>query len=187
MNPEELRKIDNTWTLFLDRDGVINKRIFGGYVRSIDEFEFLPGVLDSIKIFSEKFGRIVIVTNQQGVGKGLMSEHQLEIVHEHLESSVTDHGGSIDAILYCTDLAYSEGNCRKPSPEMANKAKQVFPEILFEKSIMVGDSTSDIQFGRNAGMKTIFITSSEKSEEAIALADISVGSLEEFCKLMKDM
>lgn len=185
MTPEELRNIDNTWTLFLDRDGVINKRIFGGYVRNIDEFEILPGVLDSIKFFSENFGRIIVVTNQQGVGKGLMTEEDLDLVHDHLELQVANHGGRVDAILYCTDLAGTEGNCRKPSPEMATKAKQIFPDIIFEKSIMIGDSLSDIKFGANAGMKTVFSTSSEKNEEAISLADITVDDLEGFCKLME--
>ena len=65
-------KIDKSWTLFLDRDGVINVRLIDDYVKNINEFEFLPGVLEAFKIFSEKFGRIIIVTNQQGVGKGLM-------------------------------------------------------------------------------------------------------------------
>ncbi len=183
MRIEDLNKIDDSWTLFLDRDGVINKRIFGGYVTSIEEFEFLPGVLESIKYFSQIFGKIIIITNQQGVGKGIMTESELDIVHNFLQKTVAKSEGSIDGILYCTDLADSVDNCRKPSREMANKAKQTFPEIDFSKSIMVGDSLSDIQFGVNAGMNTVFVTSSEMNKEAMDLAHIRVGSLLEFKSL----
>ncbi len=81
-----LFEIDESWTLFLDRDGVINRRLMGDYVKSLDEFEILPGVLGAIKNFSKKFGRIVIVTNQQGIGKGLMTNEDLNAVHQYLHA-----------------------------------------------------------------------------------------------------
>lgn len=71
--------INNTWSLFLDRDGVINKRIFGGYITSVEEFEFLPGVEDAIKQFTDSFHLVFVVTNQQGIAKGIMSE--LSLIH----------------------------------------------------------------------------------------------------------
>ena len=72
MNLQDL-KIDRGWTLFLDRDGVINRRIVDDYVKSWDQFKFLPGVPDAIKRLAGVFGRIIVVSNQQGIGIGLMT------------------------------------------------------------------------------------------------------------------
>ena len=173
-----LKKIDNTWTLFLDRDGVINKRIFGGYISSPQEFEFLPGVLDSLIFFSSVFGRIIIITNQQGIGKGIMTEGELKVVHDYMIKEIRLAGGKIDGIYYCPDLAEKNDNCRKPSTKMAHKAASDFPEINLTKSIMVGDSQSDIEFGNNAGMKTIFVMS-DSNEIAPDFTDYKVNSLHE--------
>lgn len=178
-----LNNIDDTWTLFLDRDGVINKRIFGGYVTKPDEFVFNDGVIDSIAFFTTFFNKVIIVTNQQGVGKGLMIESQLSDVHNYMKSVITKNGGKIDAVYYCTDLASKPNNCRKPNINMANKAMADFPKIIPNKCIMVGDSKSDIEFGKNAGMKTVFITNNDNNEEIISLSDFSTYDLLGF-KLM---
>ncbi len=151
--------INNSWTLFLDRDGVINKRPPGDYVKTWADFEFLPGVLDALHILAEKFGRIIIVTNQQGIGKRLMTTDDLQDIQNKMISAVSKHDGRIDAIYYCPDLATTENNCRKPGIFMAELAKNDFPEIDFSKSIMAGDTASDMEFGKNAGMKTVFINS----------------------------
>ena len=107
------KDIDSSWTLFLDRDGVINVRIIDGYVRNIDEFHFLPGVLDAFRRFSEVFGRIIIVTNQQGVGKGIMSEADVEKVHSHLKSAVEGSNGRIDGIGTHDELVASNAIYRE--------------------------------------------------------------------------
>lgn len=150
-------EIDKTWTLFLDRDGVINVRLIDDYVKNINEFEFLPGVLEAFKIFSEKFGRIIIVTNQQGVGKGLMTLKDVDDVHCFMKKEIENQKGRIDAIYVCPQLKSDPDNYRKPSPRMAFMAQHDFPEIDLEKSVMIGDSNSDIEFGKNAGMHTILI------------------------------
>lgn len=150
-------EIDHSWTLFLDRDGVINKRIVGGYVKSIDEFEFLPGVLDAISKFSKIFGKIIVVTNQQGIGKGLMNQEDLEKVHRYMLDKIQENGGKIDAVFYAPFLASENNPIRKPGIGMALMAKEKYPQIVFSKSLMVGDSPSDMDFGKNAGMKCIFI------------------------------
>jgi len=143
-------------TLFLDRDGVINRHLPDDYVKNWEEFEFLPGVLDALVLLSDIFQHIVVVTNQRGVGKGLMTENDLNTIHETMLSVIQKNGGRIDKIYYCTDLENESIN-RKPNSGMANQAKKDFPGIDFEKSIMVGDSTSDIEFGNRLGMKTILI------------------------------
>lgn len=178
-----INSIDNTWTLFLDRDGVINTRIFGGYVTSPTDFHFLPGVLDSLRYFSKKFHRIIIVTNQQGVGKGIMTESMLNTLHDFVKAEIISSGGRIDGIYYCTALHETKDNCRKPSPKMAHLAVKEFPDINLQKSIMVGDSHSDIVFGINAGMKTVFIEN--EYSKTVKNADIVVESLHELKKLIE--
>ncbi len=185
MSDSFIATIDNSWTLFLDRDGVINKRIMGGYVTCNSEFSFLPGVLESIKSFSTIFRRIIIVTNQQGVGKGIMTQLQLNSLHDFMRSEIEQSGGKIDEIFYCTDIAQAQDNCRKPSIKMANRAIECFPEIDLKKSIMVGDSLSDIQFGKNAGMITIFSSNQIENKEAEELADVTVEDLQGFKNLLK--
>ena len=140
-----LKNIDNTWTLFLDRDGVINKRIFGGYVTSPSEFEFIQGVLESIKYFSSIFNRIIIVTNQQGVGKGIMTESELIDLHKYMVNEITNAEGKADAVYYCTELATSPNNCRKPNINMAQKAFNRFPEIVATKSIAANMVLTDYE------------------------------------------
>ncbi len=153
--------INKDWTLFLDRDGVINVRIIDGYVTKIEEFEFLPNVIEALKIFKEKFKYIVVVTNQQGVGKGIMKFEDVETVHQFMVQQVAENGGKIDKVYFCPQLKSVPDNYRKPSPKMAYFAKNDFPDINLSKSIMIGDMNSDVEFGKNAGMKTIFIGDNE--------------------------
>ena len=155
-------KIDTSWTLFLDRDGVINKKLDGDYVKTIDEFEFLPNALEAIKLFSSRFHRVVIVTNQQGISKRLMTEDDLHKVHQHLLQEVQNFGGRIDAIYHAPHLAEENSIMRKPNIGMALKAKEEFPSIDFKKSIMVGDSISDMEFAKNSNMFAVLIGQSEK-------------------------
>ena len=155
-------KIDTSWTLFLDRDGVINKKLDGDYVKTIDEFEFLPYALEAIKLFSSHFHKVVIVTNQQGISKRLMTEDDIHKVHQHLLQEVQNFGGRIDAIYYAPQLAEENSIMRKPNIGMALQAKEEFPSIDFKKSIMVGDSISDMEFAKNANMFAVLIGQSEK-------------------------
>ncbi len=107
---------NSEWTLFLDRDGVINKRLPGKYVRKIEEFEFLPLVPQAIARFSLIFGRIIVVTNQQGIGKQLMTEAELEVVHKFMFQEIEKSGGIVEAVYFCPDLKTDANPCRKPSP-----------------------------------------------------------------------
>lgn len=145
------------WTLFLDRDGVINRRLPGDYVRDYSQFDFLPGVLEAITALTLVFGRIFIVTNQQGIGKGLMDAAQLEAIHQSMISAIAGVGGRIDKIYFCPHLASEGCQCRKPLPGMALQAARDFPEVDFRRSIMAGDTESDIRFGANLGMQTALI------------------------------
>jgi len=150
--------IDKTWSLFLDRDGVINKQIPNDYVKKWAEFEFIPGVLGALQIFNDLFNKIFIVTNQQGIGKGLMTELDLTKLHEQFMYEVVTHGGRINKIYHSPYRTEEKSVFRKPNTGLARKAKIDFPDVEFEKSIMIGDAISDMQFGKNAGMFTILIS-----------------------------
>ncbi|HMM10834.1 MAG TPA: HAD-IIIA family hydrolase [Bacteroidales bacterium] len=168
------------WTLFLDRDGVINERPPGDYVRNIEGFKWLPGVLDALARLVNVFGRIIVITNQQGVGLGLMSQDQLDLVHQYMNDTIIKSGGKLDAVICCTMLRHEMNNCRKPSIRMALQAKEMFPEIDFGKSVMVGDTESDILFGKNAGMITVLVG----NEDSSIVPDFKLNSLVEFTDIM---
>ncbi len=153
--------IDPSWSLFLDRDGVINRRIEGDYIKKWDDFEFLPGVLEALGKLTKVFNKLFIVTNQQGIGKGLMTESELEIIHDQMMHEIRLHGGRINKIYYSPYREEERSVFRKPNTGLARKAKIDFPEIDLEKSIMAGDSVSDMQFGRNAGMITVLIANDD--------------------------
>lgn len=167
--------IDNSWTLFLDRDGVINRKLEDDYVKSIDEFEFLPGILNSLKHLSIKFHKIVVVTNQQCIGKGIINENKLTEIHDYMISEIEKFGGRIDQIYVAPQLAKENSKYRKPNTGMALEAKEEFSSIDFNKSILVGDSVSDLEMGKRVGMKTVFI-SKNNSE----YADVNLDSLTDF-------
>ncbi len=149
------------WTLFLDRDGVINKELRDDYVKHWEDFIFEDGALEAIAKLSGIFGRIIIVTNQRGIGIELMTDEDLSNIHEKMVAAIQETGGRIDAIYYAPAADRSDIR-RKPNPTMAYEAQKDFPEIDLAKSIIVGNSISDMEFGRNAGMRTIFIDEKKK-------------------------
>lgn len=143
-------------TLFLDRDGVINVLRPNDYVKTWDEFVFREGILEHLSHWSSRFRRIVIVTNQRGVGRGRMSQEDLNMIHHRMVEEINRHGGRIDRIYVCTAVEDSD-ECRKPNIGMALAAKRDFPDIDFSRSLMIGDSSSDEQFARRAGMSFLYI------------------------------
>lgn len=182
----DLQKIDTNWTLFLDRDGVINYEKKDDYIRNKEEFRFYEGVPEAVANCSRLFGKIFIVTNQRGIGKGLMTENDLVEIHQYMCQEIASVGGKIDHIYYCTAINNNDPN-RKPNPGMAFQAKKDFPSIDFSKSIMVGNKPSDMLFGRNAGMYTVYVSTTHP-ETPFPHPDIDGRwiSLPEFAKaLMK--
>jgi D-glycero-alpha-D-manno-heptose 1-phosphate guanylyltransferase len=183
-----LKKIDKSWTLFLDRDGVINEDKPNGYILNADEFIFYDGLLSNddkpgaFKKFAELFGRIIIITNQRGVGRELMTIKDLDDIHEKLVKEVTAAGGRIDHIYYCPSADKKDPG-RKPNLGMAVQIKKDFPQVDFGHSIMVGNNFSDMQFGKNAGMHTVFVKTTNSSVE-LPYQDIDLlhNSLADFAK-----
>jgi D-glycero-D-manno-heptose 1,7-bisphosphate phosphatase len=145
----------NLDTLFLDRDGVINLKLDGEYIKNIDQFKFISGVKDSISKLSKIFKRILIVTNQQGIAKGIMSDKDLCVLHEYMLCELKKNGGVIDKIYYCPHLSSENCNCRKPNPGMIEQAMIDFPEIKLSQSYLIGDSYTDIQAGNKMGLTSV--------------------------------
>lgn len=138
-------------TLFLDRDGVINVWRPGDYVKTRSEFVFREGILEALAFWNKQFRHIFIVTNQRGVGKGVMTPEALEDIHSMMLEAILAAGGRIDRIYLCTAVDDSDP-MRKPNPGMALQAMRDYPEVSMEHSVMVGDQESDRQFAENCGM-----------------------------------
>ena len=151
-------------TVFLDRDGVISRGLPAGeYVVSVDKFDLLPGSPEAIARLTAAGATVFVVTNQQGVGKGLMSLEDLDAIHAVLLAETEKAGGSIAGILVCPHL---EGtcDCRKPATGLFLEAQRRLPSIVLSESIVVGDSESDMEAARRIGAKGIMVGTSRGAE-----------------------
>lgn len=159
-----------TWTAFLDRDGTINEKPpEGSYVLSPEQLRLLPGAGAAIRRLNQAGWRVVVVTNQRGIARGLMSEDDLRRVHERLRELLSDSGATIDHIYHCPHEA-GTCDCRKPGSGLLERAREEDPEIAFERAVLIGDSQTDIDAGRAAGIRTVAIGSaSGASSEAADL------------------
>ena len=147
-------------TLFLDRDGVINRWLPGDYVRTWDQFVFLPGILECLRKWEKRFKHLIIVSNQRGVGKGKMTQEELDAVHARMRDEIRQTGGRIDAIYACTELD-RDHPLRKPQTGMFAQACRDFPDIAPERSVMLGDSEKDRLFAANCGMPFVLMPTAD--------------------------
>jgi len=146
-----------TRALFLDRDGIINERIVDGYVRTPKEFVLHAEVLPILRAAHDAGYLLVLITNQQGVGKGLMGQGDLDVVHGHMQVMLAEQlGYGLDAIYSCTDLSASGNTRRKPRPGMLLEA-QADLFINLPASWFLGDSITDHEAGKAAGVRTILV------------------------------
>ena len=167
--------------LFLDRDGVLNRHLIGDYVRDWSMWEWLPGVLETLPILAKRYRRIFLISNQQGVGKGLMSEADLEDIHRHMLSDIEAAGGRLDGIYTCTELEAAHSPNRKPETGMALQAQRDFPEVDFHRSVMVGDNITDMQFASNAHMRAVYITKNNPVPDSVRdITDLLISDLSDF-------
>jgi histidinol-phosphate phosphatase family protein len=157
-------QIDKSWTLFLDRDGVINEEIVGSYITEWKDFKFCEGAIEAIKQAAEIFGTIVVVSNQRGVGKGIMTLDALKDISTNMVNDIAAKGGRVDKVYAATALNDDDHN-RKPNNGMAMQAREDFPDIDFKRSVMVGNALLDMEFGKRLAMHTVFITSKHEPFE----------------------
>ncbi len=168
--------------LFLDRDGVINARPMGDYVKNRSELVILPSFLAAVPQIFPAFSRVVVVTNQQGIAKGVMSEADLAGIHDAIADAVTAAGGKIDGFFYCPHLTDAFCECRKPQVGLALQAKNRFPDIDFSRSMMVGDTASDLTFARRLGMRAVWMETAEEAVPDRALFDQKICTLDDLLK-----
>lgn len=165
--------------LFLDRDGVINHRIVGGYITAPSEFRLDEGILPALRYAKDEGYLLVVITNQQGVGKGLMTSQDLDAVHAHMNQVLTSHlGFGVDRVYACMSLASMNDPRRKPSPGMLLEAIADLG-IDPSDSWFVGDSITDAQAGRAASIRTILIGDYPKDAAEVVVPDVHgvVGAL----------
>lgn len=182
-----MRTIRTANTLFLDRDGVINVRKMGGYIQSVEEFRFLDGVKEAFEIFSRLFDTIVVVTNQQGIGKGLMSEQDFADISAYMKSEIEKAGGKLDFVFHAPQLKSAHSIDRKPAIGMGLKARKRFRCLNFKDSIMVGDSVSDLVFGKRLKMHTVHLSPTpDAAREHYRRIDYRFDNLLDFAKFIED-
>jgi D-glycero-D-manno-heptose 1,7-bisphosphate phosphatase len=171
-------------TVFLDRDGVLNEKMpEGSYVATWGDFHMLPGVGEAIARLNQAGLRVMVVTNQRGVALGKYTEGDVEAIHAGFQELLKGYGAHVDGFFFCPHDK-GECDCRKPLTGLFDQAVARFPEIRAESSAVVGDSLSDIEFGRRVGMRTVLVESNPERrkpgfEKAVKLADVCVGSLPE--------
>jgi len=142
--------------ILLDRDGVINRRIVNGYVTSWEQFEFLPRALDALRLLSEHDFKIIVVSNQAGVSKGLMSSDVLNELTRLFLKEVANNGGCIQGVYYCPHQEQDGCNCRKPKPGLL-KAAQRDHHFVFTDTFLIGDSQRDLMAALQVGCPAILI------------------------------
>jgi len=144
--------------IFLDRDGTIN--VDNGYITSKRDWALLPGVADAIRLLRDGGYAIAVVSNQSAVAKGKCTIADIHELHALMRDELVRHGATIDAIAFCPHAAEDGCSCRKPRTEMVVEIeRQVGEQIDYLRSWTVGDKTSDMDFGRALGTRTVLLTS----------------------------
>ena len=176
--------------VFLDRDGVIN--VEKDYVYTIDEFEFIENSIEALKIIQDKGYALVVVTNQSGIARGYYTEEDFLKLTEWMDWCLIDRGVTLDGIYYCPHHPEKgigkykvDCNCRKPKAGLIFDAvKQL--DIDLGRSVMVGDTVSDIECGKNAGIKRNYLV---RSGHAISAEDEkkATGVYKDLMALAKDL
>jgi len=163
-------------TLFLDRDGVLNKKIEQGYVLDFGQIEIIPGVTEFLEAAENYFDKIIVVSNQRCVGRGLLSIEKLGAINDRINHLT---GGRVDKFYVCPHLDEDNCSCRKPKTGLFIQAQSEY-HINFEQSWMVGDSESDMIPAKQLGITTFFL-SGQKS----AFADHNIDNFAELTAFLE--
>jgi len=159
--------------VFLDRDGVINENLPGNYVKSVSEFKFISGAVEAIRTLTEEGLSTIIISNQAGVGKGLMTSSQLKEIDSWMIKAIEEYGGRVLKSYYCTHTAEQGCICRKPKPGLLFKAARDF-SIDLKCSYFIGDNITDIKAGDAAGCRTILVLSGLGSQQSPLLTRLGL-------------
>jgi D-glycero-D-manno-heptose 1,7-bisphosphate phosphatase len=143
--------------VLLDRDGIINRRVVGGYVTCWEEFVFIPGALEALRLLTEKDYQLIVVSNQARVGKGLMTDADLREITRKFVAAVGAEGGRIRHVYYCTHRAEDDCLCRKPRPGLLLDAQAEY-HFNFKDTFLIGDSESDLRAAQAVGCPAILVS-----------------------------
>jgi D-glycero-D-manno-heptose 1,7-bisphosphate phosphatase len=171
--------------VFLDRDGTINEDF--GFVHEVERFKFIPGSIEGLQLISRKGYKVIVVTNQSGIGRGYYTEEDFRRVKEYMLEELAKHYITIDHIYYCPHNPKDKCECRKPKVKFIKEAEKRF-NLDLQKCYVVGDKTADIKMGENAGCKTILVRTGEAGKDGKfkIKADFTVGNLREAADIMED-
>jgi histidinol-phosphate phosphatase family protein len=157
----------NKGAVFFDRDGIVNQRIFGDYVKALSDFVFIEDFFETFRIVKNHNLLSFIITNQQGIGKGLMTAEELHSIHHFMNQKLIQKTGfTFDEIFFCPSLESDNDYYRKPNPGMILEAIEKY-NLTKEKCIIIGDSESDIIAGIKAGIQTIYISTVKMQNDII--------------------
>jgi D-glycero-D-manno-heptose 1,7-bisphosphate phosphatase len=154
--------------VFIDRDGTIN--VEKDYLFRTEDFEFIPGAAEAIRMFNEAGWLVVVVSNQSGVARGYYTEEDVHLLHSHISAQLRQSGARVDAWFYCPHHPSGRGSyalpcrCRKPLPGMLLEAADRFG-IDLDASLMIGDKLVDIEAGRSAGCRSVLVRTGYGSDE----------------------
>lgn len=154
---------NKTPAIFLDRDGVINQNR-PDYVKSWDEFVFLPGIFEPLKRAANSKYLIVVISNQSPIGRGIVRKEVVDEVNRLMSAEIERHQGRVDAIYYCPHAPEDHCNCRKPEPGMFFQAAKEL-DIDLTGSFFIGDAVSDVQAALNAGCRPIMVLTGRGEEQ----------------------
>jgi histidinol-phosphate phosphatase family protein len=149
--------------VFLDRDGTIAGDVH--YCRDPKDFELLPRVTAAIRLLNQHGYKVIVITNQSGVARGYFTEHTLSLIHQKMKTELLKHSASIDAIYICPHHPDERCECRKPKPILLIRAANDIG-IALEQSYMIGDDIKDVQAGRAAGCRTVWLTADPNQHDA---------------------
>lgn len=151
-----MRALSRKKAIFLDRDGVINRRLPGAYVRHWGEFRFCRGARAALRLLKEQGYLLIVFTNQRGIGRGLMTEADLEAVHRRMRAELAKAGAPVDDIFHCPHDRDAGCDCRKPRPGMLIRALRRFP-VDPARSWVIGDGMTDLEAGRALGIPGVLV------------------------------
>ena len=140
--------------LFIDRDGTIIKQIDGHYISSIEQIELIENIFPAILMLQNEGYLLIIVTNQAGINKGILSNEQVDEINQHIIQLLKKQGIEISAVYVCPHKPEEQCKCRKPQPGLLLKAAKEH-NIYLENSIIIGDTDKDTEAGLNAGLKKV--------------------------------
>ena len=153
--------------VFLDRDGVINSDS-DDYIKSWSEFKFIPGSIEAIRLLTVNGLNPIVITNQSIINRNKISNMELNYIHDMMKTEVESKGGRITDIFFCPHIPEDNCVCRKPKPGLIHQAKSKY-NIHLNNSVMIGDSARDIECAKNAGCKSILVTTGNGKK---AMADL---------------